>query len=182
MSDTAMERADALLAGRGYVGRQQAEEVVVAVPEARTQILDWLRSLADTGDWRRFERLAGVAVHLHPDGLGPVLASVLATRAPGINTEDVVDMLGEVRAPEGVEPISSLVWDRKDADGPFYAFCIKAIQALGEIGGPEAEQFLRGIATDEAGVWPNPLRWHAAEELGIEEELGFDEDDMLGGA
>lgn len=26
-----------------------------------------------------------------------------------------------------------------------------------------------------------PLRWHAAEELGIEDELGFDEDEMLGG-
>lgn len=32
------------------------------------------------------------------------------------------------------------------------------------------------------GAWPDSLRRHAAEELGIEDELGFDEDDMFGGA
>ncbi|WP_053743392.1 HEAT repeat domain-containing protein [Streptomyces sp. NRRL WC-3618] len=70
---------------------------------------------------------------------------------------------------------------RKDSDGPLYALCVKAIQSLGEIGTPEANRFLKGIATSEPSVWPAPLRWHAAEELGIEDELGFDEDEMLGG-
>ncbi|MFD7765514.1 hypothetical protein [Streptomyces sp. NPDC059787] len=177
-----MERADSLVAGRGYVGRECAEDVVAEVPEVRTRILGWLRTVSEAEDWRRFERLAGVAVHLRPDGLAPLLASVLASRPLGVNTEDLVDMLGELRAPEGVEPISTLVRERKDTDGPFFTFCVKGIQALGEIGGAEAERFLRSVAVSEPGAWPDPLRRHAAEELGIEDELGFDEDDMLGGA
>lgn len=52
---------------------------------------------------------------------------------------------------------------------------------LAEIGTPDALRLLRGIATSAPGEWPDPLRWHAAEELGIEDELGFDEDAMLGG-
>ncbi|MFC9506087.1 hypothetical protein [Streptomyces sp. NPDC057002] len=181
-ANTPMERADSIVVGRGYVGRERAEEVAAEVPEARTHILGWLRTVSEAGDWRRFERLAGVAVHLHPDGLAPVLASALASHAAGLNSEDLVDMLGELRAPEGVEPISALVQEKRDVDGPFFSFCVKGIQALGEIGGADAERFLRSIATNEPGSWPDALRWHAAEELGIEDELGFDEDDMLGGA
>ncbi|MFD3626595.1 hypothetical protein [Streptomyces sp. NPDC058698] len=177
-----LERADSLIAGRGYVGRECAEGVATEIPEVRTRVLGWLRTVSEAKDWRRFERLAGVAVHLRPDGLAPLLTSVLVSRPSGVNTEDLVDMLGELRAPEGVEPISSLVQERKDTDGPFFSFCAKGIQALGEIGGAEAERFLRSVAVSEPGAWPNPLRWHAAEELGIEDELGFDEDDMLGGA
>ncbi|MFF5155335.1 hypothetical protein ACFY3N_03500 [Streptomyces sp. NPDC000348] len=176
------ERADSLIAGRGYVGRECAEDVAAEIPEVRSRVLGWLRTVAEAGDWRRFERLAGVAVHLRPDGLAPLLASVLVSRPSGVNTEDLVDMLGELRAPEGVEPISSLVREGKDTDGPFLSFCVKGIQALGEIGGAEAERFLRSVAVSEPGTWPDPLRWHAAEELGIEDELGFDEDDVLGGA
>lgn len=174
-----MERADGIVVGRGYVGRERAAEVAVAVPEARTRILDWLRDLSDDGGWRRFERLAGVAVHLHPDGLAPILTSVLASRVRGVNAEDLLDMLGELQAPEAVAAVSSLVQERKDSDGPLYALCIKGIQSLGEIGTPEANQFLKGIATSEPSAWPAPLKWHAAEELGIEDELGFDEDEML---
>ncbi|MEW2567518.1 hypothetical protein [Streptomyces sp. NPDC047070] len=67
-------------------------------------------------------------------------------------------------------------------DGPFYALSIKGVQALAGIGTPEALRFLEGIARSAQGEWPDPLRWHAAEELGIEDELGFDEDAMVGGA
>ncbi|KOV71295.1 hypothetical protein ADL01_20185 [Streptomyces sp. NRRL WC-3618] len=38
--DELMERADGIVAGRGYVGREKATEVAVAVPESRTRILD----------------------------------------------------------------------------------------------------------------------------------------------
>ena len=69
----------------------------------------------------------------------------------------------------------------RGTDGPFFPVCIKGIQALGEIGTPDAEQFLKTLATSAPGEWPDPLRWHAAEQLGIEDELGFDEDQMLGG-
>ncbi|MFI6487664.1 hypothetical protein [Streptomyces sp. NPDC050564] len=172
---------DVLVAGRGYVGRERAEEVAAAVPESRIRILDWLRLAFDSGDWRRFERLAAVAVHLHPEGLAPILASVLAWGVPSVNAEDLVDILGELRAPEGVEAISSLVRERKDSDGPFFPLCVKGIQSLGAIRTPDALAFLRDVAMSAADEWPAPLRWHAAEELGIEDDLGFDEDEMLGG-
>ncbi|WP_371669794.1 hypothetical protein OG985_20420 [Streptomyces sp. NBC_00289] len=177
-----LERVDSLLADGGYVGRERAAEVAAAVPEARARILDWVRSAADSGDFRRFERLAALAVHLHPEGLAPILVPLLASDAAGVNTEDLVDMLGELRAPESVDAISHVVREKRNADGPFYPLGIKGVQSLGEIGTPEAHQFLRGIATSGPGEWPDPLRWHAAEELGIEDELGFDEDEMLGGA
>ncbi|WP_145969027.1 HEAT repeat domain-containing protein [Streptomyces hyaluromycini] len=176
-----LERVDSLVTG-GYVGAERAEESAVAVPAARQRVLDWLRITSAEGDWRRFERLAVLALHVHPEGLGPILATVLATRPAGVNTEDLVDLLGELRAPEGVEPVATLVRERKSTDGPYFAFCVKALQALGEIGTPEAVRFLRGIATGDPAAWPDPLRWHAAEELGIEDELGFDEDRMLGGS
>lgn len=149
----------------------------------RQRVLDWLRITSTEGDWRRFERLAALALHLHPEGLGPILATVLATQPPGVNTEDLVDLLGELRAPEGVEPVAALVRERKSADGPYFTFCVKAaLQSLGKIGTPEALGFLRSIATGDPAAWPDPLRRHAAEELGIEDELGFDEDRMRGGS
>lgn len=101
-----------------------------------------------------------------------------AVQGPG----NVCRLLGELRAPEGVEPVAALVRVRKSTDGPYFTFCVKALQSLGQIGTPEAVGFLRGIATGDPAVWPDPLRWHAAEELGIEDELGFDEDRMLGGS
>ncbi|WP_369223072.1 HEAT repeat domain-containing protein [Streptomyces sp. R39] len=176
-----LERVDSLVTG-GYVGAERAEEAVAAVPAARQRVLGWLRITSAEGDWRRFERLTALALHIHPEGLGPILATVLATQPPGVNTEDLVDLLGELRAPEGVEPVAALVRERTSADGPYFTFCVKAIQALGEIGTPDAVDFLRGIATGDPAAWPDPLRWHAAEELGIEDELGFDEDRMLGGS
>ncbi|WP_328495899.1 hypothetical protein OHS59_26590 [Streptomyces sp. NBC_00414] len=179
--DALMRRVDSLI-GSGHMGREKAVEVEDAFPEARARILGRLRLSSQAGDWRRFEPQAGVAVHLHPEGLAAILAPVLAPRAQGVNSEDLVDMLGELRAPEGVEPISSLVRERKDTDGPFYALCIKGVQALAGIGTPEALRFLGDIARTAPGKWPDPLRWHAAQELGIEDELGFDEDAMLGGA
>jgi hypothetical protein len=98
-----------------------------------------------------------------------------------VNREDLVDMLGELRAPEGVDAISALIRERKRSDGPFFPLCVKGVQSLGEIGTPDALALLRGIAMSTPDEWPDPLRWHAAEQLGIEDELGFDEDEMLGG-
>ncbi|WP_046734623.1 HEAT repeat domain-containing protein [Streptomyces humi] len=176
---TDLERADSLVTG-GYISTRRAEETAAAVPAARQRVLDWLRITSAEGDWRRFERLAALALHLHPEGLGPILAAVLVSRPAGVNTEDMVDLLGELRAPEGVEPVAALVRERKSTDGPCFTFCVKALQTLGEIGTPEAVGFLRGIATGDPAAWPDTLRRHAAEELGIEDELGFDEDGTLG--
>ncbi|MEU8795696.1 hypothetical protein [Streptomyces sp. NPDC048643] len=163
----AAARVDSLVVGRGYIGRQRAGEVAAAVPEARARILDWLRASAGTGDWRRFERLACVALHLHPEGLGSILAGALEPGVRGVDAEELVDLLGELRAPEGVEPIRAILFERRTSDGPLYALCLKAVQALGEIGTPEALECLGAIATAIPEEWPAVLRRYSAEELGL---------------
>ncbi|MFF4114700.1 hypothetical protein ACFY0P_14665 [Streptomyces sp. NPDC001714] len=112
-------------------------EIKSRFTSAGPEVLDWLRITSAEGDWRRFERLAALALYLPPEGLGPVLATVLAERPAGVNTEDLVDLLGELRAPEGVEPVAALVRERKSTDGPHFTFCVKALQSLGEIGTPK---------------------------------------------
>lgn len=192
-ADPLLDRVDALI-GDGCVGKEKADQVAAEVPEARPRILDWLRAMVGSRRWHRFERFAAVAVHLHPDGLAEILLAALESgtrigrvaqgsqgvpeEARGVNAEDLVDMLGELRAPQAVVPLSLLLRGRRESDAPFFTFCTKVIQSLAEIGTPEARDVLRDVAT---GDWPKPLKWHAAEELGIEEELGFDEDEMLGG-
>ncbi|MFE0099464.1 hypothetical protein [Streptomyces sp. NPDC059009] len=176
--DPLIDRADAAI-GIGHVGQEKAAEVVAAVPESRYRALDWLRTLADAGQWRSFERLAGVALHVHPEGLAEILISALASAGSRgeVNVEDLVDMLGELRAPEAVGALAALLHERRESDAPFFPLSVKSVQSLAEIGTPEALTVLRGVAT--GADWPNPVRWHAAEELGIEEELGYDEDEML---
>ncbi|MER6535777.1 hypothetical protein ABT215_18620 [Streptomyces sp900105755] len=83
-----LEQVDSLVTGDA----RRAEETAAAVPAARQRGLDWLRITAAEGDWRRFERPAGV------------------------NTEDLVDLLGELRAPGGVEPVAALARERKSTD------------------------------------------------------------------
>ena len=85
---TNLERVDSLVTG-GYIGARRAEETAAAVPAARERVLDRLRIASDEGNWRRFERLAALALHLHPEGLGPLLAAVLVSRPAGVNTEDL---------------------------------------------------------------------------------------------
>lgn len=167
----AAARVDSLIVGRGYIGRQRAGEVAAAVPEARARILVWLRASADTGDWRRFERLACVALHLHPEGLGSILAGALEPGVGGVDAEKLVDLLGELRAPEGVEPIRALLLERRTSDGPLFTVCVKAVQSLGEIGTPEALAFLEEIATGTPGEWPAVLRRCSAEELGLGQDV-----------
>ena len=63
-----------------------------------------------------------------------------------------------------------------ESDAPAYWLCQKAIFSLSELGSDEAERYLREMTSDS---WPDPIRWHAAVALCIEDELGFDEDSMV---
>ncbi|MGW2486754.1 hypothetical protein ACWCV9_05965 [Streptomyces sp. NPDC001606] len=193
-TDPLIDRVDALI-GNGYIGEEKAARIAVEVPEAGEKILDWLRAMVSTGDWHRFERFAAVALHLHPDGLAEILLDALTSgkhvgrasqnslarqkKARRVNEEDLVEFLGELHAQEAVGALGLLLQERMESDAPYFSLCIKIIQSLGDIDTPEAQDVLRSVAS---GDWPKPLKWHAAEELGIEEELGFDEDEMLGGA
>ncbi|MCX4824684.1 HEAT repeat domain-containing protein [Streptomyces sp. NBC_01142] len=176
MTNNAIARVDDLLKG-GYVGKKKAAAVAEAVPEAASPaVLDWLRTLAAAGEWARFGRFAGLAAELHPEGLAEVLVPAIESGEAGAVLEDLVDIAGQIGAPEAVPALSRVIDTHREPDAPYFPLCIKAIQSLSEIGTPEAEAVLRTVAT---GDGPAPLRWHAAEELGIEEELGYDEDEML---
>lgn len=179
-ADSAAARRVKELAGTGFIDPQRAEAIVAAAPAARDSILGWLRSAAAAGDWRTVEKFANLAVYTHPEGLPDVLTPIVADGAAPANYEDLVEILGEIadheRDAETVTAIVRLLTDRMPSDGPSYGLSLKAVQALGAIGGAEAEQALRAVA--EGAGHPNPVRWEAAVELGIEDELGFDEDEM----
>ncbi|MEU6854034.1 hypothetical protein ABZ901_29415 [Actinacidiphila alni] len=167
------------LAGRGYIGPERARAIVAVAPEARDRVLEWLGGFARAGDWRSFEKFANLAVDTHPEGLAAVVAPVVAGGTAGVNHEDLVEILGEAAAgdadPAAVAALHSLLVARLPAAAPPYALLLKIVHALGAIGGGRAEEILRSVAV---GEHPKPLKWEAAVELGIEDDLGFDEDEM----
>lgn len=101
--------------------------------------------------------------HTHPEGLPEVLAPIVADGTAPTNYEDLVEILGEIadheRDAEAVTAIVRLLADRLPSDGPSYGLSLKAVQALGAIGGAEAEQALRAVA--EGADHPKPVRWEA---------------------
>jgi len=170
------------LAGTGYISAERARAIVAAAPEARDRILGWLRAATADGDWRTVEKFANLAVHTHPEGLAAILAPIVADGTAPTNYEDLVEILGEVadheRDAEAVPAIVRLLAARLPSERPAYALSLKAVRALGAIGGAEAEHALRAVA--DGADHPGRVRWEAAVELGIEDDLGFDEDAMTG--
>jgi hypothetical protein len=167
------------LLGNGYIGAERARAIVAAAPEARDRVLRWLPDFARAGDWRSFEKFSNLAVDTHPEGLADVLIPVIADGTAPTNYEDLVEILGEIAtadaAPEAVQALRALLTSRLPTETPPYALCLKTLQVLGAIGGQQAEGTLRAVAL---GDHPKILKWEAAVELGIEDELGFDEDEM----
>ncbi|MFC8620516.1 hypothetical protein ACFT9M_29420 [Micromonospora purpureochromogenes] len=170
-----IDRIDEAL-GTGYLGPKQAQAAAAAVPELPDALLPLLRQFAASGDLRRFERYAVAATHLHPDGLGEIICDVLDAGDVGVNGEELVDILGEIRYLRGVPSIIGFMNRRLPSDRPYFTTAIKCVSCLGEIGSDEARKALRELTGPEL---PDPVRWHAAVELGMEDELGFDEDEML---
>jgi hypothetical protein len=170
-----VDQVDELL-GKGYLGRDRVEAVASAVPELEAAVIPLLQRFASMKDWRRFEKYAIVAANIHPDALGEILCDVLDSREGGFNAEDLVDLLGEIHYARGVSSIANFIARELPTDAPYFGLSEKCIHSLGEIDTSEAQQALRELTQYQ---WPNPVRWHAAVELGIEEELGFDEDEML---
>ncbi|RKN40341.1 HEAT repeat domain-containing protein [Streptomyces hoynatensis] len=175
-----IDRVDLLL-GAGFIGDEKAARIVESVPETPGAIVDWLQQFAAAEDWRRFRRFALLAGSIKPPGLAPVIREALdRTPTPAeVNREDLVEILGEIRDAAAVPTLLRFFEETWPKEAPFHSASVKSIQALGTIGTPEAQQALRGIATNDR--YANPLRWYAAIELEIEDELGFDEDEMLNG-
>jgi hypothetical protein len=171
----AAARVDQIL-GTGYIDQEKAEQVREEEPDFTANLLEFMISLRREGDLLQFSRLANLAVWLTPEGLSDVIVPVLQGGPEGAQQEDLVDILGQLRSDSSVPAIENLIEARKDREAPYFALTTKCIQALGEISSPQGDEVLRKVAT---GDYPKPLKWHAAVELGIEDDLGFVEDEML---
>ncbi|MER7165695.1 hypothetical protein ABT336_06385 [Micromonospora sp. NPDC000207] len=145
-------------------------------PAAAEYLASWIRISAEGRDWRRVERLANLAAALRAPNLSAVLVGLLEADISGLNEEDLVDILGEIRAVESAGAIFRIIKRRLDVDAPAYWLCQKAILSLSELDTDEAERYLRSMLSD---WWPKPVRWHAAVVLCVEDDLGFDEGSML---
>ncbi|MER5333984.1 HEAT repeat domain-containing protein [Micromonospora sp. NPDC002717] len=161
----------------GFVTERDARSIAELHPGLCGKIVPWIREAAHAGNWSRVGKFANLAAPLRVAGLGEVLQEILVQDAAGLNKEDLVDILGEIREADAVTCLFRVAERSVSKDAPAYWLCQKVISSLGEIGTPEALDHIRQMA---AQSWPDAVRWHAAVELGIEGELGFDEREMLG--
>ncbi|MFI9529333.1 hypothetical protein [Micromonospora rosaria] len=162
---------------QGPVTAAIAERVKDEFPEVSQSLVSWIRDAANECDWSRVGRFSNLAAALRVVGLSEVLSELLDRGESGLNEEDLVDILGEVKAVESAGVIFRTLRRRLDSDSPAYWLSQKAIFALSELETDEANKFLEEMTKDG---WPGVIRWHAAVALRIEVELGFDEDAMLG--
>lgn len=155
---------------------ERRQRVESQFPTANERIVPLMRMLAQRSDWDRFNDLENIAAYLNdvPD-LDEVLIDVVRSGEGEGYLEDHIEILGELAKPTAVDTIIQVFTEREHSDGPAYWLCLKCIQALGSIGTPPAREFLRSIAE---GDHPPRLKWEAAVDLQIEDELGFDEDEM----
>lgn len=160
----------------GFITTERATAIATQYPEATASIVGWIQEAATSQDWRRVERLANLAAPLRAPGLGEALRDLLDASIDQLNNEDMVDILGEIRAVESVNSLFRLAERSVESDSPAYWLCQKVILSLSELDTEEANGYLRAMT---ATSWPRPIRWHAAVALEIEDELGFDEDQML---
>lgn len=161
----------------GFLTERDARSIVELHPGLYSVILSWINEAAYAGNWTRVEKFANLAAQLRVEGLGEILQEILDSGAAGLNKEDLVDILGEIREVGAVSSLFRVAEDSVSKDAPAYWLCQKVISSLGEIGTPEALDRIRQMT---AQSWPDAVRWHAAVELDIEDELGFDEGQMLG--
>ena len=160
----------------GYVAPEDARAIAAQYSDVTGSIVGWIREAATAEDWRRVERFANLAAPLQPLGLGEALQELLDANITELNNEDLVDILGEIRAVESANSIFRVVERSMESDAPAYWLCQKAIGALCDLDTDEANGYLHAMT---AKPWPQAIRWYAAVALQIEEELGFDEDQML---
>jgi HEAT repeat protein len=167
----------ARLIGQGFLTDERVRAVRDAYPQVSQSIVRWIGDSAAVGDWRRVEGFASLGSALRAPGLDRVLCEILASDPSGLNKEDVVEILGEIRAIDCASTIFRVMTDSLESDAPAYWLSQKAILALEDLDTDESRQLLFSMTSDD---WPQIIRWHAAVALNIEDELGFDEDEMLG--
>lgn len=162
------------------VTERDAQAIAAEYPEVVGVIVTWIREAARAMDWRRVGKFANLAARLCPEGLAVALREILDLHVPGtpgLNGEDLVEILGEIGDVDSVSSLFRVAERSVSDDAPAFWLIQKVILSLGEIGTTEALDDLHSMT---APSWPDPVRWHAAVMLGIEDDLGFDEEGMLG--
>ncbi len=160
----------------GFITDARAGEIEAACPGVAASIVGWVRDSAADRNWPRVERLANLAARLQPPGLGEALRELIDADIKELNNEDLVDILGEIQDADSASSIFGLVQRSFTSDAPAYWLCQKAILSLSTLETVKADAYLLALTKPN---WPNPIRWHAAVALQIEDSLGFIEDDML---
>ncbi|MET9291500.1 hypothetical protein [Streptomyces sp. NPDC003077] len=161
----------------GRVTQRHARSIATAHPGTTQPLAAWIREAAHASDRRRADRLANLAAPLRAPGLGATLRDILDADIPGPNDEDLVEILGEIRAADAVPCLFRTAERSVRADAPAYRLRQKVVFSLGEIGTAQAHDRLRAMT---APPWPDPVRRHAAVELEVEDELGLGEDRVPG--
>lgn len=154
-----------------------AHKTLEEIPTAYDSIVDWLKEAKNAGDHTRFHALVNFAALLTPPGMPDVLIPIVESQEKGYLLEDIVEILGELESSEAVAAISTLLKKKSHGDEIDQSLCIKCIHALANIDTSEARSTLKDMTHEN---YPDILRWYAAFELEIEEELGFNEDEMTG--
>lgn len=121
-----------------------------------------LRQASASGDWLAFE-LYVLAAFRHPSrAYTPELCEVLGRQIYEVNSEDIVDVLGEIADPAAVGCLEEALrweppWDEHRQ------LAVKCVWALGAIGTSDAVRVLREAASTEDA----PIREAAARMLGL---------------
>lgn len=176
-----MKTSDCLVQflGVGFVGTEKARKAIEEFPTASSGVVGWARAAMDSGDKSEFSKLVNFAASIRAEGLADLLLSAIDNKWTWFMIEDVVEILGEISEPSAVTPLVDLLEARRAGDEIDMSLCVKCIYALSGIETARAESELYGIATNSSS-YPDRLRWHAAYVLDIEDELGFDDDEMTG--
>ncbi|MGP4101389.1 hypothetical protein [Nonomuraea sp. KM90] len=173
--DSAIDKVDSLI--DGYISPERAQEISKRYPAVSSTVVKWIKESAAQRNWRRVERFANLAAALNVTGLGSAVIELVDSDVKGLDYEDLIDILGEIREEASANSMFRLAERSREHDAPTFWLCQKVILSLSELDTDEARDKLRMMTT---AAWPSAVRWHAAVALGIEEQLGFVEEHMLG--
>jgi hypothetical protein len=123
------ERSEADLVealANGFLAEQEARSIAELHPGVSDVIVSWIREAAREGDWVRVGKFANLAAPLRVEGLGEVLQEILDSAAAGVNEEDLVDILSEIREADAVDCLFRVA----EGSGDY-----KATRSAGALGG-----------------------------------------------
>lgn len=138
--------------------RRAASEFTPPVDEI-VEAIGWMR---DHREWRFGEPLLVIAGKTQDPRVVSAICSIIELEEPEVPVENAIEYLADVRSQDSVPILIRVVGFRFKYDENL-EIPIKALQALYEIGGQRALEFIRQVSTGEGG----PLAGEAAELLAM---------------